>query len=794
MKKRILFLLVLFSFILFKISNAQIKYNLARSIGTSNGDLGKSIASDANGNVYVTGLLGFGPANFNLNGSTPMSINGEQTYDCFVAKYNTLGECEWAKSFAAGNGGGVFGNTIAVDVNGNVYVAGVFEGTVDFNPTGTNYPLTSSGDGDVFFAKFENDGALQWAKKMGGTSSDFPNGITVAAGYIYIAGAFNGYDFTPEGYTGGALTNAGSEDAFFAKYDTSGNYQWAYSVGGTGQDIVKGIALDGTGNIYLTGTFELTANFNPQGSAPRVSVGQSDIFIAKYNSSGGFVWTQTKGSFSQDEGTAIAVDITGNVYLTGTYKDNIDLGSGSSFIFQGTQNIFLAKYDGSNGNHVWSNIIEGIITADSAFSSSIAVDPTGDVYLTGSFKGTLNLEPPGTTHTLTSSGQEDVFLAKYNTNGIYKWSEKTGGNLKDIGWGITTNGAEGVFLTGSFQGTVDFDEGSGVANRTSIGSNDIFIAKYSQGNSTITGTVSYSNAYPPYMGNHFAKLYTQVMNDGNAAMHLIDSVPTNTGLYTFSNVATGKYFVLASASIDYDSIASTYYGDTTHWQGADTIYTTPNTTATANINMKVYNPNFFTGVARLSGTVKEGNGFDRGPGDPIPGTSVGLEHDPEGIIANATTNSLGYYEFAGVPVGNYTIYVNIPGLPMDSTYKVHVQPTDTLKGDLDFVADSSSIDTMTNLTNSIIKITSSETKIRVFPNPHRGTATIEFTIDKTCIVQLNMYNVLGEKAAELINEQKQPGIVKYRYDAADIGLKPGIYILHLKIDNENSNQKVILIE
>ncbi|HRF19894.1 MAG TPA: SBBP repeat-containing protein, partial [Chitinophagaceae bacterium] len=197
-----------------------------------------------------------------------------------------------------------------VDGSGNVCVTGVFQGTVDFDPGAGTVSLTSAGSYDVLFAKYDADGNYVYAKALGGTGSDFGNGIAVdGSGNVYVTGYFSGTaDFDPGAGTANIIS-AGTQDIFFAKYDASGNYVYAKALGGTGGDYSNDIALDGSGNVYVTGYFNGTGDFDPgAGTANLTSAGNNDLFFAKYDASGNYVYAKAVGGTGYDIGYRIVVD------------------------------------------------------------------------------------------------------------------------------------------------------------------------------------------------------------------------------------------------------------------------------------------------------------------------------------------------------------------------------------------------------------------------------------------------------------------------------------------------------
>lgn len=827
MKKHILIFCVLLGCLAFFNVKAQINYQWVKAIHSTapNPDLGKSVVADNDGNIYVTGRYGFssGPgANFNPFGTNDVHLindNGSN-YDNFFAKYGADGNCIWAKSLDLGILPLIGILDIAVDANQNVYITGMFQGTavdLDPDPNVFNNFSSSSGGKDCFFAKYNSNGDYIWAKRFSSTGDDAGTGIALIPSdtVIYITGFFGG--LSPEfvdsfNTTEGTLSNtAGDKDIFIAKYLTDGTFKWAKAIGGSGEDIAT--AIDASDEYaVITGSFQNASVDFGGGFLLDAATGSKSAFVAKFHEDDGACGLANSlgGATSSDKagGTGIAIYGTG-IYVTGGFKGIIDFpnsGTTVSFTSTGGQDAFFAKYQ-TNNNLDFARPIGGNSSADSAFAYNIVVDISNNVYLTGAIAGQVNFSTStgSVTDTLISTGGADIFFTKYDANGDESWARRMGSIKADKGYGIAVDNAENVYLTGSFGDTVDFDPNDGIANRICTDPNniidgaDLFIAKYHQaGTSTISGTVTRSNGDSIDTGpNNFVSLYTQITNDGNAALHLVETTQINQqGYYSFSGLNTDTYWVLAIASIDdYQYAVPTYFGDTTHWDGAEPINTSPNTNSPADIVIQECNPGFFTGDATLSGTVLEGDGYNRAVGDPIPGVPIGLEGDPGSIIkANTTSNINGEYTFINVPVGNYKLYVNIPGLPMDSSYHVHVTLTSDSIKDLDFVADSSSIDTVPTIPNTVLETASYNTKMQIYPNPYKGLTTVEFTLVEANTVQIEVYNLLGERVSEVINEKRQAGIVRCRFNAANAGLKSGIYLLKLKVGDETISKKITQIE
>jgi hypothetical protein len=392
----------------------------------------------------------------------------------------------WAKSM--GGASYDYGKGIAVDSSGNVYTTGYFRDTADFDPGVSTFNLTSAGGDDIFVAKLAGNGNFVWAKCIGGTNGDYGTGITVdSSGNVYTTGYFYGtVDFDP-GASISNLTSAGGYDIFVSKLDSSGNFVWAKNMGGIDYDYGNGIAVDSNGNVYTTGSFVLTADFDPGASISNLtSAGGYDIFVSKLNNSGNFVWAKNMGGTNndygtgyKDEGYSIAVDSSFNVYTTGIFYDTADFDpdnvGATTLTSAGSHDIFVSKLD-SSGNFVWAKSMGGVYD-DRGYS--IAVDSSRNaVYTTGEFVLTADFDPDAGTANLTSAGVGDIFVSKLDSSGNFVWAKNMGGIVYDYGYGIALDSSGNVYTTGLFGETADFDPDSvNTSNLTSVGGSDVFVSK-----------------------------------------------------------------------------------------------------------------------------------------------------------------------------------------------------------------------------------------------------------------------------------------------------------------------------
>lgn len=460
--------------------NAQsIKFDWANSRGGFSSEYAFSIALDADRNIYTTGIfrvtVDFDPGTGTFN----LSSLGDT--DAYISKLDSLGNFEWAIQFGSSSWDG--GNGITVDDSGYVYSTGQFNGTVDFDPGIDTFNLTSVGSYDIYVVKIDPLGNLVWAKSMGGTSQDIGNAIAVdSSGNVYTTGEFNGtVDFDP-GPGSFDIITFGGKDAFISKLNSSGDFVWAKQLGGTSSDEGISLALDALENVYTTGNFSVTSDFNPSSSTHNMSaVGSYDVYISKLSSSGNFIWAKQMGGADIDWGYSIELDVQDNLYVMGQFWGTADFDP-SSGVFNltslGVEDVFLTKLT-SSGNLIWAKQIG---SASRLWACNMAVDNSGNVYTMGGFEDTVDFDPGTGVYNLNTGGY-DAFVTKLDPSGGFVWAKQTAGylccglNPGDGDIAIDTWG--NIYQTGYFAGNVDFDPGFGTYMLSSNGGTDAYVRKMS---------------------------------------------------------------------------------------------------------------------------------------------------------------------------------------------------------------------------------------------------------------------------------------------------------------------------
>ncbi len=417
-----------------------------RSGGGTLQDQGYAITSLSDNSSIVTGYFN-GTATF---GSTTLTSAGDD--DLFVAKLDSNGDYLWAKQGGGSSDDTAYGITSLSD-NSSI-VTGRFSGSATFGST----TLTSAGNDDVFIAKLDSNGNYLWAKKAGASSDDKGYAITsLSDNSSIVTGEFQG-----TATFGSTTLTADDRDVFIAKIDSDGNYLWAKQGGGNNYDRGYGIASLSDNSSIVTGFFYDTATF---GSTTLTSAGNYDVFIAKIDSDGNYLWAKRGGSSSDDRGIAITSLSDNSSIVTGYFNGTATFGS-TTLTSAGSKDVFIAKLD-SNGNYLWAKQ-GGSSSADRGIAITNLSDNSSIV--TGEFQGTATF---GST-TLTSAGDRDVYVAKLDSNGNYLWAKNPGGTGRDMARGITVLSDNSTIVTGDFSGTATF----GSTTLTSAGNYDVFIAKY----------------------------------------------------------------------------------------------------------------------------------------------------------------------------------------------------------------------------------------------------------------------------------------------------------------------------
>lgn len=362
-----------------------------------------------------------------------------------------------------------------------------------------------------------------WAKSAIGTGNEYGNDLsTDASGNIYLTG-----DFSSSLVTFGSTTlanTAGSSDFFVTKYNSSGNVIWARSAIGTSLDVGRGVCSDPLGNVYVIGDFKSpTLSFGTVTLTNSSNNFTSDVFIAKYDSTGILMWAISVGSSNNESGTDIASDTQGNIYITGSFSSNsILLGSHLLFNFN-NGNLFLAKLDPS-GNVQWAKSSNGY-----SVGNKVKVDNNGNVYITGNFSSSpLTIGSVSITFNTPINFQADLFLFKFNSSGNAVWGKSVGGQNGDAGTDLALNAAGEIYLTG-FSNSPFINIGT--TTLTGLGSGrNAFLAKFDT-----SGSVLWANGVYGFMWDVISVGISLDSSNNAYVAGWFDSNTISFGTTTYSN-------------------------------------------------------------------------------------------------------------------------------------------------------------------------------------------------------------------------------------------------------------------
>jgi hypothetical protein len=405
------------------------------------------------------------------------------------------------------------GYALAADAAGNLYLGGVFRSTVDFG----GQSLTSAGlSADAFVASYTAAGTLRWCQRHGGTGYDLARGVAAGgAGNVVVTGDldadatsdffvanFAATDGAPRwshrlggtgndsgaavaadsdgnvyvagefwdtvDFGGGPWVGAGWYDGFVASYDRDGAHRWSRGLGGASYDYGKGLALDLNGNVYVTGSFNGTASL---GGPWFTSAGRTDFFIASFGAlDGAHRWSRAHGGTSNDEAQGLAADASGSLQLAGVFSGETDLGGGP-VAGAGPLTAFTGRYATGDGAHLWGKPVP---SSGETWASAAAIGPGGEIYLAGCYRGTISFGPED----LTSAGGLDIFVASLTADGRHRWTKSFGGVIDDAADAITVDAAGAVYVTGHFQSFASFETEQFV----SAGGVDVFLLKIVENN------------------------------------------------------------------------------------------------------------------------------------------------------------------------------------------------------------------------------------------------------------------------------------------------------------------------
>ena len=566
-----------------------INFEWAKQIGSNSYEYGMSLKLDEAGNVYSIGIFD-GTVDFDP-GPGVYNLSSTGSTDIYISKVDPAGNFIWAKHI--GGSAQDIPKALELDALGNIYLTGYFSGVSDFDPGPAVFNLTSNSGyfyESSYLCKLDRDGNFRWATIV--AHSSYATGTSLKidpSGNVYATGHFHSKaDFDP----GPVLLELfGYPSNYVVKYDVNGNFIWVKQI----QTPVWSpefsnswgfsLALDAAGDVYITGTFNYTSDFDPGPGEYIITIppgGGHRIYILKLDKHGNFVWVKTIGGSATEKMVySMVIDGFGNLYLTGYFSNTIDFDPGTpiyNLTAVGQADIYLLKLDPS-GNFIWVKQFGSTDEVNTYYPfghHSIALDNLGAIYTTGVFTGVGDFDPGPNILPLTSSGGTDIYICKLDINGDLVWAKSIGGNWYDYSLSIDIDNSKNIYTTGAFHTTVDFDPGSGTYTLSSVGSTDSYLLKLSQcvGNSNSSIIASVCNNYVLNGQTYTSSgIYTQIIPNAEGCDSIITLNLTINRKFTSVNatICEGQSYYAGGAN----QTTSGIYKDTLLTSlGCDSVVTT----------------------------------------------------------------------------------------------------------------------------------------------------------------------------------------------------------------------------
>jgi gliding motility-associated-like protein len=391
---------------------------------------------------------------------------------------------DWAEGLNTSTGYTYYSQSIVNDNEGNLYIASQFYGTYDVDPGPGTYKITSVGSvANLFIAKFKASGELSWVKQIVAEPDGTSRSISIdKSAHLYITGMFKDtVDFDPGNGVYKLIADTGARDMFILKLDSAGNFIWVKQLKGNEATFPTGIAFDSLANPVITGYFAGTTDFDPgPGSSIETSLGNTDIFIMKLDSSGIYQWSKHLGNAGNDGPWGLILDHQDNIMIYGSYTGPADLDPGPGVLYLNSiglnYNILFIKLN-SSGNIIraWN------LGCPDGYQSctGIALDAFDNLYACGLFSGEMDMDPGSGIYNLKSddslSGFSSAFLVKYDSSSKLIWAKKPVKASRASVYRMCSQPLQGLYLTGSFRDSADFNPGGARSVLYSNGAYDAFI-------------------------------------------------------------------------------------------------------------------------------------------------------------------------------------------------------------------------------------------------------------------------------------------------------------------------------
>jgi len=714
--------------------------------GIDSPTVGNSVITDDLGNVYISGYTynAYGIATSGAYQTSGDSVNGS----AFLAKFDSSGRLLWSTYIDYNS----FGEGLALDKSGNLYISGTTFSTKGLATSGAFKTKGDSIHGDAFLAKFTLSGRRIWATYFGGTYEENGFGVGVDnSNKIYLMGTTNSTSGIATSGTYQTL-HGGGDDAFIAKFDSSGRRLWGTYFGGPNEDDVEGCALDSSGNAYLSGMTNSGYGMATSGAyQTSYGGGHDDAFLAKFDSSGNIHWATYYGGKGYNFGAEVSVNLFGDIYLTG-YTE-FSSGITTKGIYQTSYNggsfgsAFLAKFS-SSGNLDWATYYGGASIGCGVFASN-----SGDVYISGYTESASGVATSGAYKTIYNGGDE-AYIAKFSSSGRLLYGTYYGIYGGIYAWEITSDKSGNVYITGDTYLSSSGIATSGAYQTSLMGVEDAILAKF-------TIKTFYNDAG-----------ITSIQNP--AGNFCTDAQPVKVQLKNYGADT------LKSVNINWEINKDTQA--VYNWTG------NLNSGSVTSLTIGTYN--FIPGIDTIKVWTSPVGYFDTVPGNDtffmvdtinaLPNASFTYRQSADTIKFTPKNSTYPFYSWS---FGDGGVSDSIsPSHPYaNGTY--HVSLTVTDKNGC----------TATNKTSDTVDYTAilnpqaDNPFFQIYPNPSQNTFTVHLN-NKQEKAEILLYDVMGKQLTGFTLKDVQ----NFTLRASDYGVKQGVYILTIKSGRDMYIGKLIV--